>query len=407
MTLSKGPTDPYVTSFESTVSRLDGREVVLSETYFYPEGGGQPADRGTIGGIPVTHVSSRDGEVVHQLEESPTALDTAEAIVEGATVSAAIDEAFRTYAMRAHTASHTIYGAGRRLFDDIGYGGFDIDDEKVRVDFVTGTDIDDDVLVELERLTNRTVWDSRPVSWEEIPKEKALDREEIAFNAATEEGVMDDAETIRVVTIEGWDVAACGGTHVRNTREIGPVSVLERSNPGEGLTRVEFAVGPTAIERRAMEHRAAMDASRTIGTNIEELPEEVERLTNETDRLEGRVQELTAEVLSARLEDLAEFEEDASTWQVGTVEGFEANAVGERIKARVGNPADAIAVVGADEPPFIVVATSGDIDADQVVEAVTGEFGGGGGGSPSFAQGGGLDADPDDVLELIRDWASR
>ncbi|MFB6266789.1 MAG: alanyl-tRNA editing protein [Halodesulfurarchaeum sp.] len=407
MAHSKGPTEPSVTSFEATVSRLDGREVVLSETYFYPEGGGQPADRGTIGGIPVTHVSSRDGEVVHHLEADPKTLDTGEAIAEGTTVSAAIDEAFRTYAMRAHTASHTIYGAGRRLFDDIGYGGFDIDEEKVRVDFETGTDIDDDVLVELERLTNRTVWDSRPVSWEEVPKEEALDREEIAFNAATEEGVMDDAETIRVVTIEGWDVAACGGTHVRNTREIGPVSVLERSNPGEGLTRVEFAVGPTAIERRAMEHRAAMDASRTIGTNIEGLPEAVERLTNETDRLEGRVQDLTAEVLAARLEDLDRFEAAGHTWEVGAVEGFEANAVGEQIKERVGNPADAIAAVGADQRPYIVVATSGDIDAGKVVASVTDEFGGGGGGSPNFAQGGGLDADPDEVLAFVRDWATR
>ncbi len=70
------------------------------------------------------------------------------------------------------------------------------------------------------------------MTWEEIPRDEALDRDDIAFNTKTEEGI--EGETVRVVTIEDWDVAACGGIHVGNTREIGPVTVLGRSNPGEG-----------------------------------------------------------------------------------------------------------------------------------------------------------------------------
>lgn len=392
---SLGPTDPYVTSFEPTVEAIDGTEVVLSETYFYPQGGGQPADRGTLEGIEVVDVQSVDGTVVHTLDREPS-------FDEGTSIAAAIDETFRTYTMRAHTASHAIYGSGRRLFEDIGYGGFGITAEKVRVDFETSTDIDDETLVELERLTNRAIWNSRDVSWEEVPREEALAREDIAFNSATEEGVMDDADTIRVVTIDDWDVAACGGTHVSNTREVGTVSVLERSNPGEGLTRVEFAVGPTAIRRRAMEHRAALEASRTIGTNIEELPEEVRRVIEENERLGAELQDLKDEVLTATLGSMETVEKDGLTWRIGSLEGFESNEVGDRIQALAGESADVLAVTGGDGRPFLVVATDGEVDANEVVQSATAEFGGGGGGGSTFAQGGGLDADPEDVLEFLR-----
>ncbi|MFB6177568.1 MAG: alanyl-tRNA editing protein, partial [Halobaculum sp.] len=244
---SLAPAEPSVRSFDATVTAVDGRDVTLSETYFYAEAGGQPADRGTIDGTVVEDVQATADGVVHTLREQP-AFDS------GDTVRGEIDDDFRTYCMRAHTASHALYGAGRQLFDDLGYGGFGIGEEKVRVDFTTDADITDETLVELERLVNRAVWDSRPVSWEEVPVEEARNREEVSFNTKTEEGVMADADSVRIVTIEGWDWAACGGTHVSNTREIGPVAVQSRSNPGEGMTRVEFAVGPSGIEQTATVH---------------------------------------------------------------------------------------------------------------------------------------------------------
>ncbi|MFC6726921.1 hypothetical protein ACFQE1_21590, partial [Halobium palmae] len=180
----------------------------------------------------------------HELAEDP-------GVEVGDRVAGVVDDDFRTYAMRAHTASHVLYGAGRLVLDDLGYAGFDIGSEKVRVDFETSTEIDDATLAELERLVNRAVWDSRGVTWEEVPVEEARERDGIAFNTKTEEGVMADDEMVRVVTVGpvdseddgvAWDVAACGGTHVSNTNEVGPVEVLDRSNPGEGVTRVEFAV---------------------------------------------------------------------------------------------------------------------------------------------------------------------
>ncbi|XVH31708.1 alanyl-tRNA editing protein [Haloferacaceae archaeon DSL9] len=399
MSSQRAAASPETRRFDAAVERVDGREVVLDRTYFYAESGGQPADRGTVGGIPVEDVQPRDGAIVHTLSEPPS-------VEVGSTTSCTIDDAFRTYCMRAHTASHALYGAGRRLLSNLGYGGFNIDAEKVRVDFETSTDVDDAVLVELERLVNRVVWESRPVAWEHLPVEEARDRDRVAFNTKTEEGVMDDADAVRVVTIGGddepWDVAACGGTHVSNTREIGPVEVLGRSNPGEGLTRVEFAVGPVGIDRRAAVHGAALEAAAAAGTNVDDLPTAVARLTGERDDLRAELDALRSEVLRNRLAEADSFERDELTWQVSSIGAFDPNEVGEAIKPLAGDAADVVAVVGEGSAPFVVVASGGERAAAAVVDEVTDEFGGGGGGGPTFAQGGGLDAPPADVVSYLR-----
>ena len=391
---ARAAAEPYVTEFEATVERVDGDGVVLSESYFYPESGGQPADRGFLADHRVVDVQRVDGEIVHAIETHPP-------LEPGETVRGAVDPDFRTYCMRAHTASHALYGAGRRLLEDLGYGGFGIGEQKVRVDFATPTDIDDDTLVELERLVNRAVWESRAVTWEEPPREEALAREEVAFNARTEEGLAGDE--VRVVTIEDWDVAACGGTHVRNTREIGPVTVLERSNPGEGLTRVEFAVGPSGIERRAAEASAARAAGRRLDTDPTGVGDAAARLVEERDRLAKQVEVLREQVVEARVAKLrgTTVERDGREWLAGSVPTDDVNALADFAEDLARDAAAVVALVG-ETGSYVAVATDGSVDAGDVVDDVTAEFGGGGGGRPTVAQGGGLDADPDDVVAFLR-----
>ncbi|MFC7234030.1 alanyl-tRNA editing protein [Halosegnis marinus] len=388
MTGSRAPVDPGTLSFEATVES-GGREVTLSETYFYPEGGGQPADRGTLDGHRVADVQTRDGRVVHTLADGELAA--------GASVTGSIDPEFRRYCARAHTASHALYGAGRRLLDDLGYGGFGITEERVRVDFTTSTDITDGTLAELERLVNRAVWESRNVTWEERPRADALNDDAVAFNTKTEEGLAGD--TVRVVSIDGWDEAACGGTHVTNTSEIGPVTVLSRSNPGEGLTRVEFAVGPTGIDRRATEKRAALDAAAALGTNVESLADRVAALRAERDDLKAERDDLAAELTAREVADLPTVERDGRTWLVGELDR-DANTLAETARPLAGDRAAVVALVAPDGS--LAVATDGEVGADEVVGEVTETFGGGGGGSPTVAQAGGLDADADAVVAFLR-----
>lgn len=402
-TRSLAPDDPARTAFDATVTerRDDPPAVVLAETYFYPEGGGQPADRGTVAGVDVTDVQSVDDRVLHRLAE-PLPAD------EGETVACEVDAEFRTYCRRAHTASHVLYGAGRRLFDELGYAGFGIrppDDDggKVRVDLRTPDGVDDDDLVALERLTNRAAWDSREVSWRRVDADEALAREDVAFNRKTEEGITGD--TVRLVEIDGWDVAACGGTHVANTRDIGPVTVLDRSNPGEGRTRVEFAVGPRAIDRRANDHRAALAAARTLGVGVADLPDAVARLQQGRDDLESELSALRERYVDARVAALrgTAVERDGRRWLAGVIAGVDVNALADRAEAVAGDDAAVVALVTDDAS--LAVATDGSVDAGDVATDVTDRFGGGGGGSPTVAQAGGIDADPDAVVAFLRESA--
>ncbi len=402
MTASRAPADPTVREFEATIERVDDREVVLDETYFYPASGGQPADRGTLGGVLLADVRDRDGEVVHVLADPPE-FDT------GDTVGCVVDDEFRTYCTRAHTASHVLYGAARRITDELGYAGFDVSSEKVRVDLTTAEPLDDADLVELERLSNRAVWESRSVSWETLPEADARGLDGIAFNEKTEEGAMSGHEEVRVVTVEGWDVAACGGTHVGNTAEIGPIAALDRSNPGEGVTRVEFAVGPTAIDRIADVHTAALGAATTLDTNVDGLAGSVDRLVEEADRLEAELRDTRATLLRSRLASLPTTRIDGATWAIGAVADAEPNDLREPANAIVAGAdeagPDALAAVGTGPAPFVVVAAAPDagIDAGETVDAVIDAFGGGGGGGATFAQGGGLDADSETVVAWLRD----
>ncbi|RQG92879.1 hypothetical protein EA462_01250 [Natrarchaeobius halalkaliphilus] len=415
--------EPYATRFETAVSGIDGRHVWLERSYFYGESGGQPADRGTIGDIEVADVRIVDGEPVHVLAEDPS-------FKTGHRVLCSVDWTFRMYCMRAHTASHVLYGAGRRLLEDLGYGGFDIDEERVRVDLETSTPIDDEMLIELNESANRTVWESRSVSWDTVSASQAREREDVAFNEATETSAFENGQ-VRLVTIGGddernatgtrlqpslgggrssepWDVAACGGTHVRNTREIGPVTVLGRSNPGDGLTRIELAVGPRAIDRRTTEKRAVFGAKRTLGTSIGDVSAELERISDERDALADRLRTRERELVTERLLRGESIDCDGERWLVATVGDVSVDLVSDAVRDwiddetdRTATSARVVVAVGNAEEPFAVVGSNGGRAATDVLSELTAAVGGGGGGSDRLAQGGGFDATVDEVRAAL------
>ncbi|WP_254280520.1 alanyl-tRNA editing protein [Haloarcula marina] len=390
---NRSAAEPYVTEFEATVRSVDDRDVTLDETYFYAEGGGQPADRGTLGGYEVVDVQKRDGVTVHTLDDAPD-------FAPGDTVAGDVDDEHRTYSMRAHTASHVVYGAGRKLFGGHGYGGFDIGEERVRLDFATEADADEVDALDFQRLANEAVWDDREVEWYEMDIETAEADDDIVFNLG--EGA-NPTETVRIVEIDGWDISACGGTHVARTSEIGPIKVLDVSNPGADLVRVEYAVGPTAIERQVDETRASTRAAETLDTSVEGLPERAEALLTENKDLKAELAELREELLDARLSTLeAEtVTRDGDEWLVGTVENLGPNTVSDHLRDRDPD-ADVVVLTGRDGSTFVVVGTDGETDANEVIGEVTDEFGGGGGGQPTLAQGGGLGAAPETVVDYLR-----
>ncbi|MFC3957991.1 alanine--tRNA ligase-related protein [Halovivax cerinus] len=405
MSGQRAAAEPYATRFETEVTAVDGRRVWLDSTHFFAESGGQPADRGTIGDVSVVDVRIEDGEHVHVLEAEPR-------FSAGKRVLCSIDWDARMYCMRAHTAGHVLFGAARRVFDDVTYAGLEIGDSRVRLDVDTDDRVDDDALVALDELVNRAVWESRPVSWDSMPVADARETDEIVLSSDTEETAFEKGR-VRVVTIgdadgggantinasrDVWDVAACGGTHVRNTREIGPVTVLGKVVPKPGRVGVELAVGPRAIERRETEKRVTFAASRQLGVPLGEATGELSRLESEREELADSVGTLQRELVKTRIESAEPFRRNGRTWVATTAGVVDADDAGDVAHEVAGTVADVVVIAGESDSPFAVVAAGDDADAEAILRELTEEFGGGGGGSDDLAWGGDFDVDPDDVV---------
>ena len=387
---------PEQLSFSATITDVDDDTVALDETFFFAESGGQPADRGTLAGISVTDVQHNDDINYHRVE------DVSEFAV-GDTVDGEIDSAFRRYCTRAHTASHVVYGAANRELGDIGYGGFSIGESKVRIDLTSNETIDETTILRIERLANQAVWESRPVSWSEIPSNVAKRSDDVAFNVATEDGFA-ESEQVRIVEIEGWDRAACGGTHVENTAEIGPIHLFDRSNPGQGLTRVEFAVGTEAVDQIINMHQNVTRAANLLQTTPQSLPAAIQALKGEVDSKDNRIAALEGTILEQHIADFETVTTASTRWKVGIVPSMATDQHGTILRNAIGTQqADVIVSLSGQDRTTIAVYSNGQVSAKSVVDVVTRKMGGGGGGNETAAQGGGIPTDPDSVLDLIQD----
>ena len=413
MTGQPAAAEPYATRFESEVTAVDGRRVWLDSTYFFAASGGQPADRGRIGDARVADVRLEAGEPVHVLETEPSFRD-------GQRVLCSIDWGWRMYCMRAHTASHLLGGAARREFGSVTDRGIEITEDHVRLQLDVDRRVTDEDLVTLDKRVNRAVWESRPVSWDSMPLADASDDESIVVPVSVEDAAIEKGR-VRVVTIEDadarrtndgtstngvvdgvWDATACGGTHVRNTREIGPVTVLGMTETSSNGIGIDLAVGPRAIERRETEKRVTFAASRQLGVPLSEATGELSRLEAERTELADVVDLLRRELVTTRIENAGSFERDGKRWIATTVDGVDADEAGSIARESVGARADVVVVAGDDPSPFAVVAADADVDAMAILSEITAEFGGGGGGTADLAWGGDFDVEPDRVIAAVR-----
>lgn len=362
-------TDAYAADFSATVVSIDGDRVVLDRTAFYPTSGGQPFDVGALGGTEVTDVVDDDTSIVHIVRD-------AAALHVGATVSARVDWTRRFDHMQQHTGQHLLSAVFAELFGhktvSVHFG-----------DHSATLDLDTEILsaqrvLKAEERANAIVFENRPVN--------------VTFeDAATATGlrkVSDRNGDIRIVTIEGIDRNACGGTHVRSTGEIGPI-VIRRIEKTKKLVRVEFICGFRALKRARADFEALLSLSATMTTAIDELPTLV---AAQSDRL--RVAESDRRKLGDELARL-QFRElyEAATPGTGGIRRItqqcpdidQARALGQA----AGAFSKLVFVATAASPPAIVVAASEDsgVNAGAVVKAALTANGGRGGGSPRLAQG--------------------
>jgi misacylated tRNA(Ala) deacylase len=227
--------DSYLREFEAVVVELSGREVILDRTAFYPGGGGQPPDRGTLGIGPV-HASvvdaRREGRQVVHVLDNPIP-DTVREL-EGS-----LDWERRYGHMRHHTALHVLSGVIWRNFGAKVTGG-QMRSDRARMDFSFPEEWTTGVVGEIERLTNEALAEDRPVKVYELPREEALENPDLIRTQVNL--VPERVRLIRIVEIEGIDTQADGGTHVANTGEVGEIGITGHKSKGRQNKRVEFVL---------------------------------------------------------------------------------------------------------------------------------------------------------------------
>lgn len=382
--------DSHLIEFEARVvavsSTFDGRAAVsLDRTAFYPTGGGQPFDTGTLGAARVVECVDEEegGRVLHVCEgELPDV---------GALVLGRVDWPRRLDHIQQHTGQHILsqsfielYGAQTRSFR--------MTEDACEID-VELQDPSDEKVETAVRRANEIIWNDRAVRVHLVTTEEAA-RMPLRKDSARE-------GELRVIEIEGFDFSPCGGTHAASTGEVGCV-VARQWERAKGLVRVTFAAGARAVADYARANRTARATAALFSVGRDEAAEAAARLQEESKQLQRRLR--AAEELASRAEARELYEEAASSEAEGDTpvvvarafEGRDAESL-RRLASALAAHARAVALLGSVEggAARLVFARAADAPGDMnaLMREACQTLGGRGGGRPDLAQGGGQHAE--------------
>jgi alanyl-tRNA synthetase len=364
-------TDAYVTEFSARIIERaeDGRRIYLDRTAFYPTSGGQPFDIGVLGGSAVTDVIDEGDRIAHVLAAPLDAHETA---------AGKIDWARRYDHMQQHTGQHLLSAV---LADAFGFNTISV---HFGADIAT-LDLDTPALapeqvVEAEARANAIVFENRPIL--------------VTFeDAATASGLRkptDREGTLRVVSIDGVDRSACGGTHVRATGEIGPVLVRGASKIRQS-TRLEFICGGRAVRRARADFEALSRIAQALSASFDDVPSLIAAQTEQLRDASSARRKLETELATFRARALYD-SADPNDAGVRTVVVRQASGSPDESRALALALAElprCVCIVASLDPPAVLLAASADseVNAGAVLKAALTAAGGRGGGSPRLAQG--------------------
>lgn len=364
--------DCYLSEFQAQVTEAadGGRRVYLDRTGFYPTSGGQMHDLGTLGGVAVTEVVDEDDRVAHVLA----------APIASGEVSGAIDWARRYDLMQQHTGQHLLSAVFEELF---GFGTVSVHMglESSTVDLNT-VSVTPEQMARAEERCAEIVAEARPVriSFEDASVDLGL-RKESARSG-----------TLRIISIEGADRSACGGTHVRTSAEIGCI-LTGSVEKIRGISRVEFVCGIRALRRARTDAALLSKISRTLSMPAEQSPEIVAALVEKNKSLEKERTRLAIELARREGRDLFSVTAPGPdglrrVTQTGPID----DAMRSRAQGFVeGSRSQFLAI--CEQPPSALLAVSADsgVHASDRMKAALGPVGGRGGGNQGLAQGSALD----------------
>jgi alanyl-tRNA synthetase len=373
-------TDCYLREFDARViatrSRGDTFGVYLDRSAFYPASGGQPSDRGTLGDAQVLDVIDEEEAIAHIVDAPPKT----------ETVKGSVDWARRFDHMQQHTGQHVLSASFeetaqlKTMSFHLGDGSSTIDLDSDRVSLAQ--------IEQAETRANDVVYQNRPV---EILFRDADETQEMSLRKPTErEG------EVRLVRIEDFDLSACGGTHVSRTGSVGQIAVrkVERM---KDQARIEFVCGGRALGSARADFRILSKAGLLLSSAREQVPELVGKQSEELRSAAKTIDKLTRRVAGYRARELWACAPErkgrrAIRYMFDSDESVEAKMI-----AQAAGTLDAcVALIGVKSRPSLIYfaqSAGGNADLGTILKKTLARFGGKGGGSRNFAQGGGLNED--------------
>ena len=359
---------PYIREFEAVVLSCElgkkGYEVVLDQTAFYPEGGGQPTDTGILGGVKVLAVHEKAGVITHYLEAPLTVGDK---------VTGTIDWNNRFIHMQEHSGEHLVSGL---IHERFGYDnvGFHMGTDEVTIDF-NGM-IEWDQLMEIEKKANEIIWDNREI-YADFPSKEELD----ALDYRSKKELTGD---VRIVKIPGGDVCACCGTHVKRTGEIGLVKFLSMINYKGGV-RISLLCGKRAMADYEKKREEVQKVSVMLSAKPAEISQAVDKMKMEISKLQEKLSECYKAMIEQKVADMTACE--GAVYMIENDLGAQhlrqmANRILEEKKANT-----ILALTANKDGGFLYILGSQNEDMRLLSKELNGKLSGRGGGSVQMAQG--------------------
>jgi len=369
--------------------------VLLDRTIFYPEGGGQPSDRGVIKGngfrIEVEKVEGKN-EIWHEGTLKGRIPE------KGEEVKLELDWEWRYENMRQHTGQHILSAILKRMYNS-DTTGFQIFPEYNKIEINFDEELTWEHILAAELEANEVVWANIPVEveeYEELPEE---------VRSALRKSLPEDISgKIRVVKIGDVDLIPCGGTHVKNTGEVGFIKVLNFYRKTKNIWRIEFACGYRALiylDRLLQDYWESLDKmpnkNRPLTDRIEELKQELENAEKEKVELRRELWEWKGKALLSNADEIDGIK------VISYIESMDMKDAQAFIVHLVDkNPNTMVLAVGKNYAIFAKNKDTKGISMNELLKEVLREVGGGGGGSEILARGGGFKKTPEEVLEVAK-----
>lgn len=384
--------DPYLRAFTARIISQNttpaGVEVVLDQTAFFPTGGGQPCDLGTLNEIPVLDVLSRNDQVVHLLPEP---------LPDGAVIGR-LDWERRFDFMQQHAGQHILSQVFKTLYDGETVS-FHLTPDNLTVDIALPALSPED-LARAEDMANEIIWANLPIL------ARFVSEEELSLLSLRKP--LKVTENIRIVSIGNFDHSPCGGTHPKHSSEIGMLKI-RRTEKIRGITRVEFLCGFRALRDYRQKNEMINFLASSLSVKDDELPAWIAKTQETLKKLQKAKAALWEEILEYKAQDWREQGRIVNGWRVvaHTFKDMDLSLVKlAAAKTVAGEKTVALfALENGDEGTIIFSRSAdGDLPMGQWVKELTAVFGGRGGGSTVSAQAGGF---PAGRLPEVLAWAER